>query len=66
MPSPAIAVTIVHGDEDELVPLAVSESYVAAHPRTRLARLRKTGHFAVIDPAAEAWPSVLRELEALA
>ena len=66
MPSPAIAVTIVHGDADEIVPLSVSESYVTAHPRARLARLRDVGHFAVIDPVSDAWPTVLAELQRLA
>lgn len=66
MPSPAIAVTLVHGDADEVVPLALSESYVASHPRARLVNVRSAGHFAVIDPESEAWPSVVSELERLA
>lgn len=66
MPSPAVQTTIVHGDADEVVPLSVSRSYVAAHPRTRLVDPRGAGHFAVIDPESEVWPIVVGELERLA
>lgn len=66
MPSPSIATTLVHGDADEVVPLSLSESYVAAHPQVRLVRVRGAGHFAVIDPLSDAWPIVVGELERLA
>ena len=66
IPSPGIAVTIVHGDADEIVPASVSESYLRAHPRVRLRRLPGVGHFALIDPEAEAFAVVLGELERLA
>jgi pimeloyl-ACP methyl ester carboxylesterase len=66
MPSPAIGVTIVHGDADEVVPISVSESYVATHPRARLVKLHGAGHFALIDPQTGAWPTVVAELERLA
>jgi len=65
MPSPEIETTLVHGEDDTIVPIAISESYVAAHPRARLLRLHDTGHFAVIDPLSTAWPAVTRELERL-
>ncbi|MGE5048377.1 MAG: alpha/beta hydrolase [Deltaproteobacteria bacterium] len=65
MPPPAIPTTIVHGEADEVVPLSVSESYVAAHPEVRLVKLRAAGHFALIDPLSEAWPAVVAELERL-
>jgi len=66
MPSPAIGVTLVHGDEDEVVPISLSQSYLEAHPRARLQKVREAGHFAVIDPLSEAWPTVVSELERLA
>jgi acetyl esterase/lipase len=65
MPAPAIATSIVHGDADEVVPLSVSESYVAAHPQVRLVKLRAGGHFALIDPLSDVWPAVVGELERL-
>jgi acetyl esterase/lipase len=63
MLSPEVGVTIVHGEEDDTVPVALSESYVASHPRARLVKLAGVGHFAVIDPASSAWPTVISELE---
>lgn len=56
---------IIHGADDEIVPLAVAESYVARHRATRLVALPGIAHFAVIDPVSEAWPTVVAELESL-
>ncbi len=66
MPDPPNRVVIVHGTDDERVPLRVSESYVASHPATSLVRISGAGHFVLIDPESEAWPVVRRELTALA
>jgi acetyl esterase/lipase len=66
LPAPSTKTCIVHGESDELVPIAVSESYLASHPATRLMRLANTGHFALIDPESVAWPVVGRELHRLA
>ena len=63
--APGIPVTIVHGEDDDTVPIAVSDSYVATHPNVRLVRLKQTRHFAVIDPLSTAWPTVVAELEQL-
>jgi acetyl esterase/lipase len=65
MASPEIGVTIVHGDDDDIVPISVAESYVTSHPRVRFVRLPGTGHFAVIDPLSKVWPTVVGELERL-
>jgi acetyl esterase/lipase len=62
LPAPAIAVTILQGDDDEIVPPAIATSYCAAFPATRLVSLPHCGHFALIDPATEAWNQVLHEL----
>jgi len=63
---PAVATTLVHGAEDAIVPIAVAESYARAQPRARLVRAGGAGHFAVIDPLAPVWATVLAELERLA
>ena len=60
------SVTIVHGASDDVVPIELSESYLSAHPATRLRRLPMTGHFALVDPATPVWPIVLQELQRLA
>jgi acetyl esterase/lipase len=65
LPSPQVPVTIVQGEEDRIVPPALAESYVAAHPAARLVRVPDAGHFALIDPLAAAWHSVIEALRAL-
>jgi acetyl esterase/lipase len=62
MPASAAATTLLHGIDDDTVPLAISESYVAAHPAARLVALAGAGHYEVIDPHAPAWSSVMAEL----
>ena len=62
MAAPVSATTIIHGVEDEIVPLRVSESYVAAHPAVRLIAVAGAGHFALIDPTSAAWPIVMAQL----
>jgi acetyl esterase/lipase len=64
-PSPEIPVTIVHGDQDDIVPLELSRSYVSAHRKTHLVRAHGAGHFAVIDPLSTTWPLVVEQLEKL-
>ncbi|WP_377267162.1 alpha/beta hydrolase [Peterkaempfera sp. SMS 1(5)a] len=59
---PGAPVVVVHGTEDGIVPLAVAESYTAAHPATRLVALPDIGHFALIDPLSEAWGTVVDTL----
>jgi acetyl esterase/lipase len=65
LPAATRSVSIVHGDRDGTVPLSVSESYVAAHPATRLIALTGAGHFALVDPHSAAWPTVVNELQRL-
>ena len=62
-PAPGAPVTVVHGADDELVPLTLARSYAAAHPAARLVTV-EGGHFAVIDPRSTAWPEVLAALSA--
>lgn len=63
---PRSPVTLLHGDADAIVPLALSGAYVQAHPGVRLRTLPGVGHFALIDPLSSAWPVVLEELARLA
>ncbi len=60
-----LPVTIWQGGDDAIVLPAVVTSCCAAFPRTRLVSLANCGHFALIDPATEAWEIVLRELPTL-
>lgn len=63
--APAVAVTIVQGTADAVVPPAIAASYCAAFPNTRLVQLPGSGHFAVIDPLSSAWPTIMEELRKL-
>jgi acetyl esterase/lipase len=62
LPGPGGPVRIVHGTQDGIVPIEVSESYVRRHPGTVLTPV-VCGHFALIDPRSAAWPSVLGVLD---
>ncbi|GAA4350392.1 alpha/beta hydrolase [Angustibacter luteus] len=62
---PAIPVVALHGDADDVAPLALSESYCAATGQ-RLVVLAGTDHFAWIDPQSTAWPHELAAIDALA
>lgn len=66
LPTPGMKASILHGESDEIVPITVSESYVASHPATKLVRLANKGHFALIDPESGAWSTLSRELQSLA
>jgi acetyl esterase/lipase len=66
LPAPEIPVTIVHGTDDDIVPLEIAESYVATHRHVQLVRVHGADHFAVIDPKSRAWPRVIERLESLA
>lgn len=63
LPSASTPVTVVHGADDTIVPLAVSEAYISHNPATRLVPVDGVGHYEVIDPQSEAWPIVLGVLE---
>ena len=65
LPSPAVPVTIVHGDRDDTVPIEISDSYVGAHHRARLVRAGGCGHYGWIDPSSPVWPTVIEELDRL-
>ncbi|MCU1668298.1 MAG: uncharacterized protein JWP40_1225 [Blastococcus sp.] len=64
MPTPAGRIQLLHGLDDAVVPLSVSESYRARHPRAELARVG-AGHYALIDPRSRVWPELLAALGAL-
>jgi len=57
LPPPRAQVRLVHGTQDRIVPVAVGESYVARHPGAALTRVA-CGHFALIDPRSDAWPTL--------
>jgi acetyl esterase/lipase len=60
MPTPDVPVVIVHGLQDTVVPIAMSDSYARTHPSVRLLRLPAAGHYQLIDPLATAWSATRR------
>lgn len=55
---PGTDTVIVHGVEDEDVPIELSRNLVAAHPWVALHEV-PGDHFGPIDPTSEVWPAVL-------
>ncbi|KQT90659.1 hypothetical protein ASG49_12890 [Marmoricola sp. Leaf446] len=58
---PPYDVRVVHGSADESVPLSLSRGLVGRHPWVALTELT-CDHMSLIDPASDAWPTVLRQL----
>jgi acetyl esterase/lipase len=54
---------LVHGDQDDRVPVDYSRAYAAAAPdEVELLELAGVGHFELIDPRTDAWAHVLERL----
>lgn len=53
------AIHVVHGDEDDRVPIAHSRDVAVRAPAMELHELRGIEHFGLIDPESNAWPHVL-------
>jgi acetyl esterase/lipase len=57
-----VAQLVLHGDNDDIVPLEISRRYVAAAKKSgddsQLIEVAGAGHFELIDPRSSAWPVV--------
>jgi acetyl esterase/lipase len=65
MPDAPIPVTIVHGLQDAIAPITMSENYTTRHTAARLVRVEDCGHMAPVDPLSSAWATVIEELQRL-
>jgi acetyl esterase/lipase len=58
----ASPIEVLHGANDDIVPLEISRQYVAAAKKngddSRLIEVAGAGHFELIDPRSSAWPAV--------
>ncbi|EXG80779.1 alpha/beta hydrolase family protein [Cryptosporangium arvum] len=63
LPRPAVPVTILHGEADDVVTPDVSRNY-AADGRADLILIPGADHFGVITPGSREWPRVLTALSA--
>ena len=61
--------TLLHGTNDDVVPISLSESFVRARGadsgKVRLARIEGADHFDVIDPQSQAWEDVVSSVRGL-
>lgn len=55
-------IVVLHGRDDEEVPVANSEGLAARHPEVDLRILDGVEHYGVIDPQSAAWPVLLGAL----
>lgn len=62
MNAPRVPVTVIHGLQDDTVPVSVTEAYVERHPNVRVVRLDQCGHYALIDPLSAHWGTVVEEM----
>ena len=58
LPAPPVPITLVHGVDDDTVPLRMSQAFTAG----RLVEIPGAGHYDLIDPQSPAWPRVLSVL----
>ncbi len=58
---PTASVAVVHGVDDDVVPLALSRGFVQRHPWVDLQEV-PGDHFGVIEPGSTAWPTVVQAL----
>ena len=65
-----VPAVIVHGTDDDRVPIELSRGYIDAARRSgdsaTLVELDGVEHFAVIDPQSAAWPAVVQALRTVA
>ena len=65
-----ISQRIVHGHDDDVVPVELSRTYVekksAQGEHARLLEIPQAGHFELIDPRSKTWPTVERTVLELA
>ena len=61
-PGTAPEVVVLHGTDDDIVPVTNSRGLAAAHPEVDLRELVGIEHFGVIDPTSPAWPALLESL----
>jgi len=56
---------LLHGTGDEIVPFELSRRFADASANARLVALPGAGHFELIDPRSQEWPTVLRNILSL-
>ena len=65
LPASIAPVALIHGVNDTVVPIAVTESYFSAHPTAHFHRVPHCGHYELIDPRSDPWHGITTELTRL-
>ncbi|GAA3109496.1 acetyl esterase/lipase [Kribbella aluminosa] len=65
LPAPIAPVTLLHGVNDSVVPISLTESYYTAHPTSHFHRIEHCGHYELIDPQSDPWHEVPAQLTRL-
>ena len=63
LPASELPVVLVHGRDDDRVPVANARGYADRRPAVQLWELEGVEHFGPIDPLSTAWPHVLKAVE---
>ena len=62
--SSSVRRVLIHGTDDDIVPISLSREFMDARqndrPAVRLIEIESAGHFDLIDPESEAFPTVLQ------
>lgn len=66
MHAPLVRTTLIHGTNDDNVPIQLSRNYADSHPggNVNLIEIAGANHFDLIDPASSSWPAVLNAVSA--
>jgi acetyl esterase/lipase len=65
---PGMPQMLIHGTDDDIVPVEISETYhraAGAYGGVSLRTLPRTGHFELIDPRSAQWPETLGAIRSL-
>jgi acetyl esterase/lipase len=65
LPASIAPVTLLHGVNDTVVPITLTESYYAAHPTAHFHRINHCGHYELIDPQSDPYHTLTTELTRL-
>ncbi|MFG1911926.1 alpha/beta hydrolase family protein [Kribbella sp. NPDC048928] len=65
LPASIASVSLIHGVNDTVVPISITDSYFAAHPTARYHRIDHCAHYELIDPQTDPWHEVTTELTRL-
>jgi pimeloyl-ACP methyl ester carboxylesterase len=55
---------LLHGTADDIVPFELSQRFARASKNAQLVPLPEAGHFELIDPRSQEWPTVLKHITA--